>query len=284
MPTKILYIPAAKDRAVMKKEEIVRIRTHIAELDKALSGGIPPGHTTLVTGGAGTFKSSYCFNIHYNAVQEGYKAVYVTLEQTSKSMLNQIESMGYDLEKVKLQRIEDTTSMFAGLVRMSKKNSDLIVIDIANIRRELLKLAKTRSSKHDWFSVIQDVLEKLKKEGLVDIFVLDSLTALYALSNFKEPRKDIFYVFSIIKELGCTSFLVSEIQQEKSSLSDYGIEDYLADGIIQLGVARREMRVLGELSVIKMRSTPINRDVFVIEYKDRAFRVNPYWMRPSVLP
>lgn len=266
----------------MKKEE-TRIRTNIAEFDKALSGGIPQGHLTLVTGAAGTMKSSLCFNILFHAVKDGFKGVYVTLEQTSQSMLSQIRSMGYKLESIKLQEISDTTALFAGLAKLNRENTDLVLVDVANIRREIARLAKTQA-KHDWFTVVMSVLEKLKKQGLLELFVLDSLTALFSLSSFKEPRKDIFSIFGSIKDTGCTSFLVSEIFPESTSFSEYGVEDYMADGIIQLRMVRKEMKVLGELSVVKMRATPINRDVFIIEYKDNDFKVNPYWIHPQVFP
>jgi KaiC/GvpD/RAD55 family RecA-like ATPase len=269
----------------MKKEEpLGRIKTYIPEFDKALSGGIPERHITLVRGSAGTLKSAFCFNIVYNAIKEGYKAAYVTLEQTGSSMLQQIRSMGYDLDKIRIQNIADTTALFAGLSKVDKKNVDLVFIDIANIRHEVAKLAKSRSTRNDWFDIIAGILAKLKQQGMADIFVIDSLTALYALSNFKEPRKDIFHIFSVIKEAGATSFLVSEITPETNTFTDFGIEDYLSDGIIHLGTARREMRVMGELCCIKMRSTQINKDVFIIEYKDNGFKINPYWIRPSVIP
>lgn len=265
----------------MPVEKEARIRTYVPEVDKALSGGIPKGHITLISGGAGTFKSSFCFNILYNASLDGHKCVYVTLEQTGSSMLDQIRSMGYQLHKIKLQQVLDTTGMFAGMAKLDSKNTDFVLLDIANVRRELLSLTKKSSARHDWFDIIKTSLAKLKEKGLAEVFVLDSITALYALSNFKEPRKDIFNLFSSLKQFGCTSFLVSELVPA-TVYGEYGMENYLSDGIIQLSTSRKEMKVVGELSVIKMRATEINRDVFVIEYKDHGFKVNPYWMGPQM--
>ncbi|MFH1510932.1 MAG: ATPase domain-containing protein [Candidatus Woesearchaeota archaeon] len=260
-------------------EKMGRVKTYITEIDKALSGGIPKGHITLVAGGAGTYKSSFCFNIAYNAALEGKKLIYITLEQQADSLLQQIRSMGYDLSKVKLRQVQDTTSMFAGIEKISKTNTDILLLDIANIRKTIIGMTK-KATRHDWFRVIESMLLKLKNKGLTDIFVLDSLTALYALSDFKEPRKDIFNIFSAIKDFGCTTFLVSETTGDAHN--EYGIENYLADGIINLATARKETRVVGELSITKMRATPVNRDVFVIEFKDNRFKVNPYWLRPSL--
>lgn len=277
----------AEKSTKIKKEGIIalkdRIKTYIPEFDKSLGGGIPKGHVTLVSGAAGTMKSSFCFNILYKAAMEGLHGVYITLEESSESLLKQARSMGCDLEKAKIITIPDTTTLFTGVEKINSGDCNILIIDIANIRREVVKLAKANQTRHDWFNVIQRTLQRIKNQGMLDILILDSLTAMYAISDFKDPRKDMFNMFSTFKELCCTSLLVSEGDDETKVFERYGIESYMADGIIKLGHVRKEMKILGELHVVKMRATEINKDVFVIEYKNGEFKINPYWINPTPL-
>jgi KaiC/GvpD/RAD55 family RecA-like ATPase len=68
-----------------------------------------------------------------------------------------------------------------------------------------------------------------------------------------------------------TSFLISEMPLSKEKYSEYEVEDYLSDGIICLDLAHHQRKVIREFSVIKMRGTECNNDVFSLEFKDGKF-------------
>jgi len=90
------------EKLITGKKDITRIKTYIDGYDENLEGGIPAGHVVLVSGTAGTMKSSMVFNIFFNEVLENSRhAVYVTLEQTRKSLEAQMASMGFDVEAVR---------------------------------------------------------------------------------------------------------------------------------------------------------------------------------------
>jgi KaiC/GvpD/RAD55 family RecA-like ATPase len=57
----------------------------------------------------------------------------------------------------------------------------------------------------------------------------------------------------------------------KSKYSEYEVEDYLADGIILLQLTERFRKVVREISIVKMRATNCNTDVFTLEYKNKKF-------------
>ena len=72
-----------------KKAGIRRIKTHIEDYDQHLDGGIPVGHVVLISGTAGTMKSSVVLNMFYNEVLLNKSiAVYLSLEQSSASLLS----------------------------------------------------------------------------------------------------------------------------------------------------------------------------------------------------
>lgn len=249
-----------------KKEDIKRVKTYIKGLDDAMEGGIPAGHVTLISGTAGTMKSSVCFNIGYNEAIQGKTAVYLSLEQSYESLLNHIINMGFDLSKINLIKIEFNLASIKKAVseiKKSKKGS-FIIADVAALRKEL-KGTKAQQS-GDWWNLINNILTAIRKEIDYSIFVLDSLDALYTLSNFEDPRTKLFYIFESLKNLDTTSFLISEMPLDRSRYSKYEIEDFLSDGVIMIRLIERYRKVTREIAIVKMRATSCNNDVFTLEY------------------
>ena len=71
----------------MALEEVIRTKTGIQGLDKALMGGFPQGNTVLISGGAGTGKSTFCLQFLINgAALFGEKGLYVSTEQTREEL------------------------------------------------------------------------------------------------------------------------------------------------------------------------------------------------------
>ena len=252
------------------KESIKRIKTYITGFDEQLQGGVPEGHVTLICGTAGTMKSSVAFNVLYNEALDGKTGLYISLEQSAKSLLEHAENMGYDFSKINLFVMSDIAKLKASIQNIkSSKGGSLIISDLGAIRKEI-KGTKIGPS-GDWLNVIKNIIKKIKQEAKCDLFVLDSLSALYVLSSFDDPRTRLFYIFEFLRDIQLTTFLISEMPLNKSKYSEYEVEDYLADGIILLQHTERFRKVIREISIVKMRATDCNTDVFSLEYKNKKF-------------
>jgi len=250
--------------------KIKRIKLYINGFDEQLQGGVPEGHVTLVCGTAGTMKTSVAFNVLYNEALEGKTGLYVSLEQSSKSLLEHAENMGYDLSKINLIIISDIAKLKDKIQDIkSAKSGSLVISDLGAIRKEIKGTKMGPSG--DWLNVIKNIIRKIKQETKCDLFVLDSLSALYVLSSFDDPRTKLFYIFEFLRDVGLTTFLISEMPLNKSKYSEYEVEDYLADGIILLQQTEKFRKVMREISIIKMRATDCNTDVFTLEYKNKKF-------------
>jgi len=68
-----------------------------SEIDKRLGGGIPLGTLTLIEGENDTGKSVLCQQFVYGALISGYTIAYYTTENTTKSLLKQMESLSLDI-------------------------------------------------------------------------------------------------------------------------------------------------------------------------------------------
>jgi len=257
----------------IKDKEIKRVKTHIEEFDENLEGGIPEGHLVLVCGSSGTMKSSVSFNLLYNEVLNGKTGVYITLEQSSGSLLKHVENMGYDMSKVNVVTFSEIAKLNEVTKKVkSTKEGNLIMSDLSAIRKKLVGTKFGPGG--DWLSAIKNVIKKIKSEAGCDLFVLDSLSALYVLSNFNNPRINIYHIFEFLRDLGITSFLISEMPLDQSKFCQYEVEDFLSDGIVYLQLSKRFRKVTREISVVKMRATDSNADVFTLEYKNKKFHAS----------
>ena len=251
------------------KKDIKRIKTYIEGLDENLEGGIPQNHIILICGTSGTMKSSVCFNILYNEALRGEVGMYLTLEQSSYSLLEHMANMEFDLSKINLVALDDISKLDEATKKLKGKKGGLIIADLSSIRK---KVKDTKfSSGSDWLNAIKNLVKKVKDEANCKLCVLDSLSALYVLSQFEEPRTKLFFIFEFLRDLQLTSFLISEMPLDKSKYTEFGVEEYLGDGMIYLQLTERYRKVTREISITKMRATDCNIDIFTLEYKNGKF-------------
>src|SRR5207244_13623883 len=78
--------------------ETKKISTYIEGLDEVLGGGLPIGHVVLLSGLPGTMKSTLSYAIlPRTATERGARCLYVSLEQTRKSLEDQMAARGLDV-------------------------------------------------------------------------------------------------------------------------------------------------------------------------------------------
>lgn len=121
-----------------------RISSGITELDDMLDGkGFFRGSSILVSGTAGTGKTSLCGHMADAACQRGEKVLYLSFEESSRQIIRNLASIGLDLKKWEEQKLlkfhSERVSMFgleAHLTLIHKMintfGPDIIVIDPMN--------------------------------------------------------------------------------------------------------------------------------------------------------
>ncbi len=223
----------------------VRVRTYIRGLDEQLQGGIPKAHIVLLAGKPGTMKSSVAFNmLHNNAKNDGIGCVYVTLEQSRESLLENMAGLGMDIKGLE---------------------SKLSVLDLGLIRKKLKQLANK-----SWLEVFKMYIDNLDRTMDIGILVIDSLPVLEVMAKFEDPRDDLFRFFEWLRELEITTFLIAEMEQDSDKFCQYG-EDFLSDGIVHLDLRRDDRQVNLFLSVVKMRKTAHRRGYYPLIFDEGGF-------------
>ena len=223
-----------------------RIKTHIDDFDVALDGGIPRGHVVLVAGTAGTMKSSLCYSILYgNALKQGLKGLYITLEQNRPSLLDHMEGLGMDYSKV-----EDRVNIW----------------DLGLIRSSLI-------TGETWMNILKKDIKEYKEKSGLDILVLDSLPVLDIIAKFDDPRSELFQFFEWLRDLDITTFLISEMSEGISTYAKHE-EDFLADGILHVRMCQMDdVNIMRQIRCVKMRSANHTMNYFTLLFEGKRFQV-----------
>lgn len=235
--------------AVRAEHEIVP--TYVEGLDERIAGGIPRGHIVLVSGPSGSLKSSLVYRILYQACKDlGARSLYLSMEQSRRSLQRQMAALGIGDE-----------------VR------GLNVIDVRALRREL----ESMGERPHWILGLRRQLARYKDELGCDLLAIDSLDALYALTPFENPRNEIFQFFEELRDLGATTFLVSEMPADRKTFGHYDVEEFLADGIIHLRIRELEVGLTTSvrrfLAVLKMRGVAHEMDYFPLIVENGRFAI-----------
>jgi KaiC/GvpD/RAD55 family RecA-like ATPase len=106
-----------------------------------------------------------------------------------------------------------------------------------------------------------------------DLVVIDSLDALYTLSAMENPRVKLYHFIEGLRDLGLTVVLVSEIRDNQANFGQFGVESFLADGIIHIDLAREGRSVGRYIGVAKMRETNHVQGYFPLIADKTGFRI-----------
>ena len=214
-------------------------KTGITELDRKLGGGIPVGNAVLMVGSSGSGKTTLSMQYLMNGARKGERGVFFTITEPLFKLTKNIENFEFYDKKL----IE------TGMVN---------IIDL-RIISDRLGLDTERYSMED-SNALLDVLKDIADELNVKRLVIDSITALcYRLQSKEMIRNFIFRLGSSLASMNCTTILTSEVPPNELKYSQYGIEEFIADGIIFLGDINRSGDIIRTLQIIKMRGTPHDR-------------------------
>ena len=219
-----------------------RIKTGVTGLDEIIEGGLPKESITLVSGPPGSGKSIFCFQFLYEGVKNGEKCLFLTLDKKAEGLLVQAKELGFDFQPA----IESKMVKFLFL----------------NINKKFVYEAMTNEI----------------MSGEYDRIVLDSITPLSEMPIFMRSTEDtsldtgiatpddfptgvsiptrrihLRYILNALETAKTTSLVTSELPVGSSLLSRDGISEFLADGVITLGLDPTMDR--RKLSVMKMRNT-----------------------------
>jgi circadian clock protein KaiC len=224
-------------------------KTGIEELDLQVSGGIPAGSTVLMVGSSGSGKTTLCMQFLINGAKLGERGVFFTITEPLFKLTKNMEGF----------KFYDKKLIESGMINLI----DLRIIS------ERLGLNTEKYSIEDAAALL-DVLRDIADELNVKRLAIDSITALcYRLQTKEMIRDFIFKLGSSLAAMKCTTFLTSEVPPRTFQYSQYGIEEFIADGIIFLGDVERKGDLIRTFQIIKMRGISHSRTKFAMSISSK---------------
>jgi len=207
------------------ESDIPRISLGIEGLDDMIQGGVPERSLMVVMGSAGTGKTTFGLQFIGEALENGERAAFVTLEESHERIVNTAEEKGWAFEKY-------------------VENGDLAIVDL-----DPVEMANSLAS-------IRNELPGLVDEFGASRLVLDSVSLLELMYDDQATRRTEVYQFTkALKEAGVTTMVTSEASSDDPFTSRYGIIEYLTDAVFVLRYIRgedfRETRLAVEIQKIR---------------------------------
>ncbi|AKH98404.1 circadian clock protein, KaiC [Halanaeroarchaeum sulfurireducens] len=190
--------------------EIPRIDLGVQGLDDMIQVGVPERSLIVAMGGAGSGKTTFALQFLHEALANGNRGVYITLEESYGRVIQSAREKGWEFG-----RYEDEGRLAV---------VDLDPVDMANsltsIRNELPRLIEAFDASR---------------------LVLDSVSLLEMMYDDQATRRTEIYDFTrALKDAGVTTMLTSEADADNPFASRYGIIEYLTDAVFVLRHVRPE--------------------------------------------
>jgi len=215
--------------------------TGISYLDQLLSGGFRKGDVYLVAGEAGLGKTIFSVQfLKYGAEVLGETGLYITIDEPADEVKKGVKrALGWDLDRL-------------------ESSGRLIMIDM---RTQFKVFANARDERiiADPRDIARTIIEYVKKYNVSRI-VIDPIAPLIITSHH-----DIIWVREYLRELvfqlrklsNVVTLMTSEIPTGENKISRFGVEEYLAGGVIKLELREICGNVVRVMFIRKMRWTPV---------------------------
>ncbi len=243
----------------MERYHVERVKSGIPGFDDLIQGGFPKGTTVLVTGPTGSGKTTFAVQFAYKGAAEyNEPAVIVTLEERAQDLRKEMRAFGWDFERLERERklaIVDGVSAVVGL-----PSEEQYVLE-GNLNTE------------DFLRYIYRVVKAIDAKRLV----IDSIPSIaFRLQEESKIREVLLQLNTILLEMGVVSILTTEAPDPaRGKISRYGIEEYVARGVVLLDFVEKEVELKRYLLIRKMRETKHSMKKYPFEITEEGIVVYP---------
>ncbi len=221
-----------------------RISTGIQGLDDMI-GGVPQNRSYLIAGEPGTGKTIMGLQFLLEGVRLGQKGIYVSIDEKPEHIIEDAKALQWDIES-------------------ALQNGMLQFLDVSAY------FASTRLGKKEGLmshQIIDDLKEHIRNHQAKRLVVDPISPMVYHTDSVLEVTEYIRKLVFALEDdaLECTSFLTSHIPVGSSQLGQYGIEEFMASGVIVLKLIKPQSKHVRTLFVRKMRCTMVDLTEYIFD-------------------
>ncbi|MFL5613423.1 MAG: circadian clock protein KaiC [Gemmatimonadaceae bacterium] len=219
------------------QEAIEKVATGIPGFDIVAQGGLPVARSTLIAGTAGSGKTVFVTHFLAAGVQhfnEG--AVLITFEDAPADIRKNMLSFGWDIAKW------ESEGKWAFVDVSPDPNDEPEVV-----------------GSYDLGGLLSRIQHAVRRTNAKRVAV-DSLNALFV--RFPDRaliRAELFRITSSLKAMGLTVLFTAERTEDYGAITQFGIEEFVADNVVILRNILSEERRRRTLEILKFRGTSHER-------------------------
>jgi KaiC/GvpD/RAD55 family RecA-like ATPase len=152
---------------------------------------------------------------------------------------------------------------------MQRFKWDLIPLEREN-KLKILKFDPDPEAKEHLNLQIKRILDKAR-EMQAKRLVIDSITAFsFWAEDVGKIRAAMYFMIEELRKINCTTLLTCETKGGKTDLSRFGVEEFLADGVLQLFFMPPNRAIF----VRKMRGTNHSAEVHPVTITDKGLQID----------
>ena len=210
---------------------IIKIPTGISGFDLITSGGLPQLRTTLISGTAGSGKTIMAAQFLAEGIKQfGEHGIFVTFEESPQDIRRNLLSLGWDI------------------IQWDAENKWTFV-DVSPIIDDSIVIGGT----YDLGAFLARMENAIKKVDAKRV-ALDSLGAIFTrLSDSLIIRGELLRIAAGLKQMGVTTILTAERDQEYGNIARHRVEEFVADNVIILRNALEEEKRRRTIEILKIR-------------------------------
>ncbi|HET7812237.1 MAG TPA: circadian clock protein KaiC [Steroidobacteraceae bacterium] len=226
-----------------------RVSCGLAPLDKMLGGkGFYRGSTVLLSGTAGTGKTTLAAHFVDAACARGEKCLYFLFEESPRQMLRNMRSAGIDLQRW--------------------------------VDRGLLQFQADRPNRHGLETHLLTMHHAVQMFE-PDVVIIDPITNLLAVGTTADVRSMLTRVIDFLKTRGITALFTSLATSDDSLEKTETLISSLMDTWIQTSVDQEGIRRSRYIYVLKSRGMPHSDEVHSFRFTDRGIVIQPVHAVPA---
>jgi len=206
-----------------------RTPTGISGLDNLIGGGFQKGNMIMLAGNPGTGKTVFASKFLSTGVTDfGEPGVYVSFGENRETL------------------VSNMTAQFSPEFAESLRSEKLTFLEYTVMTEVGLE------------AVIKSILDMVRKKGAKRL-VIDSYSSMAPLFEKGAVRTVLHAVMGeVLREAECTTIVISEVPRGETNLGT-GVEEFVVDGIIMLGVREIDGRPIREIEILKMRGSKLEK-------------------------
>ncbi len=219
-----------------------RLSSEIEGLDDMLGGGLYRATSTLISGGAGTGKTSVALSFLVAAARQGIPGLYLTFEESPQQLARNVQSLGWDLEDALRRRLI-----------------------------EVLHVAPSELNVDRYAFIVKEHAERLGAQ----IVAIDSITAFEAaVPDRARYQSHLWAITDYFKRRGVAVIMTTEVANPFAlhQITPRHVS-FLADNVILLRYVEAGGEVRRSISVLKTRGSAHDRRIRELEIEPRRIAV-----------